>query len=425
MSEGSRAPSSFVPAARRRLSVEEYRDQVVALAPRLPRADVPLDQALGRVVAVPVRAGAAVPAFDDAAMDGYAVRAADTAGATASAPAVLPVAWDVPAGDPRRLVLAPGTAARIMTGAPLPHGADAVVPVEDTDGGERTVAVRAAVPVGRHVRLAGEDAAVGDVVVPAGTRLTARHLAAAAAVGAGAVTVCRRPRVAVVVTGSELRDAGLAAPSPGPAGDATLAPGAVYDANGPFLAAALTQAGAQVTARVRVADRPGDLRDALDRCTAEADAVVLAGGVSAGAYDVVRDLLSGDGEVVHVAVQPGKPQGHGRWHGVPLLALPGNPVSCAVSFWLFVRPFLAAATGEHLPVHPRPGRAGAAWSSPAGRRQLVPALLDPGSGTLRPVHPSGTGSHRVTTLARADALAIVPEDVTRVAEGDPLTYLPL
>jgi len=240
-------------------------------------------------------------------------------------------------------------------------------------------------------------------------------VSAAAAVGVPAVDVARPPRVGIVTTGDELRTAGE-----------PLGPASIYDSNGPYLTAAVALAGGTVTARLRSDDHPESLAAALEEAASAAELVVVAGGVSVGDHDVTREVLTGaGGTFVTVAMQPGKPQGYARWAGVPVLALPGNPVSVAVSFACFVRPVLGALLGEAA----RPSRfavVDAGWTSVPGRRQFMPVALASGAdGTLRvrPATEGGSGSHLVTSMARADALAIVGESVTNVAAGDVVELL--
>ncbi|MBD8078196.1 gephyrin-like molybdotransferase Glp [Cellulosimicrobium arenosum] len=387
-------------------TLDEHRADVEALLAPLARREVTgLAEAAGRVLAADVAALAPVPAFRNAQMDGFAVRAADTAdGAT------LRVVAEVPAGARDVAALVPGTAARIMTGAPVPDGADAVVPVERTSVGAFSAGVRPpevscepTVEPGQHVREAGSDVGAGDVVVPAGSLLTPTRLAACAATGVGRVEVWARPHVAVVSTGAELAVPGE-----------PLAPGQVYDANATALAAAVALAGGELVVQARTGDEPGDLERVLADAAGRADLVLTSGGVSQGAYEVVKDVLGERGvRFRSVAMQPGGPQGWGTFAGTPLVAFPGNPVSAQVSFVVLVRDALRRAVG--LPPAPR-GRLALAVpvASPPGRRQLLRGVRD--GARVRPV--GGAGSHLVVTMARADVLIDVPQDVTALAEGD-------
>jgi molybdopterin molybdotransferase len=396
-----------------RRTVEEHRAAVVALLPQMPAEEVPIAQARGRVLAADLVASVSLPSFDNSAMDGYAVRAADLDGAGEGRPVELPVAADLPAGRTDGPPLEPGTAHRIMTGAVLPDGADAVVPVEQTDGGTARVRVLAAPRPGAHVRYAGEDVKAGEVVLTAGTVLGAPQIGLTAAVGWAVVPVRRRPRVLVLSTGSELVAAGT-----------PLRPGQIYESNGPMIAAAVEEAGGSAELLRFV---PDDVEEFLGRLRERlavdpADLVITSGGVSAGAYEVVKDAFTGRGvEFVKVAMQPGGPQGAGRADlgdglRVAVVTLPGNPVSSHVSFEAFVRPALRTALG-----HPHPRRPvvtatlGEAWTSPPGRLQFRRATLDAVHGTVREV--GGPASHLLASLARAECLVVVPEEVTELAEG--------
>ncbi len=398
------------------LDVEEYRDELLehllAGSGALPDTEeLALVDGLGRVLARDVSSSGDVPAFDNSAMDGYAVRQADVQ----ALPATLRVVADVPAGSRRDPVLAGGDCVRIMTGAPMPSDADTVVPVELTDGGTETVTVTEAPATGRHVRAAGGDLAAGDVVVPAGTTLTPSHLSAIAAAGAPSVLVRRRPVVAVVTTGDELVTPGE-----------TLRRGQIYESNGTHLVASLIDMGVSTRHVAAVADDVETFGAALDELT-DCDLVLLTGGVSVGAFDVSRIALeeSGEGVFRHVRMQPGKPQGWGRWRGrTPVLAFPGNPVSTAVSFEVFGRPVLDRLLGRQLPPGPDAAVAATGWRSPSRRRQYLPVRLNSDeSGRLvaTPTHRRGSASHMVTSLAGADALAVVAEDVDEVAPGDVVT----
>jgi molybdopterin molybdotransferase len=406
------------------ITVEEHLSRCLAAVGPLPVVDLPLLDALGHVLAGDATSAVELPGFDNSSMDGFALRAADVAGAGADAPTRLAVSGEVAAGGGRPERLAPGTAVRIMTGAPLPDGADSVVPVEwtggwtDGDAAAGVVAVRQAPDAGAFVRRAGEDVSPGEVVVAAGTVLTARHLSLLAATGHAALAVHRAPRVAVLSSGSELVPPGR-----------PLGFGQVHDSNGYGLAAAATALGAQARYLGIVPDDAAAVRAALAEAAAGGDLLLTSGGVSAGVYDVVKEALTELGGVRfdRVAMQPGMPQGFGTIDGTPVLTLPGNPVSSMVSFEVFVRPVLRALAGVPVPAQRREVIATAAvgWSSPAGRRQFVRGVLSPG-GSGPVVAPVGAqGSHLVADLAAATCLAVVPEDVTRVSPGDVLRCLPL
>ena len=384
-------------------TVEEHRAVVASLLAPMPAEEVALYDARGRVLAADVVAGTALPSFNNSAMDGYAVRAAEVAGA----PVTLPVAFDIPAGRTDVPPLPPGAAARIMTGAPVPEGADAIVPVEQTDGGTETVALKAAPEVGTHVRRAAEDVAVGDVVLTAGTVLGPAQIGVAAAVGHARVAVRRRPVVLVLSTGSELV-------APG----APLRHGQIYESNGPMLAAAVDDAGARAELLRFVPDDVAQFLAVLAERTAGVDLVLTSGGVSAGAYEVVKDALAGRGVTFgKVAMQPGGPQGAGRLDGgVAVVTLPGNPVSALVSFEVFVRPALRAALGHpHIERPVVVARLAQRLTSPSGRRQFRRGVVDAREGTVAEI--GGPPSHLLGSMAKADCLIVVPEEATELVAG--------
>ncbi len=283
-------------------SVEAHARVVADLIRPRPAVTVALADAEGLVLADDVVAPLSLPGFDNSAMDGYAVLADDVASASAESPVVLPVAEDIPAGRTDTLTLKPGTAHRIMTGAPLPAGATAVVPVEMTDAGLDTVEVRAAAKPGQHIRRAAEDVAAGVTVLRGGQVVTPAALGLAAALGLTELAVIPRQRVLVVSTGEELVTAGQ-----------PLRPGQIYESNAVMLAAAVREAGGEVVASTMTGDDVDEFRHALETYAGMADLIITTGGVSAGAYEVVKDSLLGGGvEFVKVAMQPGMPQGAGR-----------------------------------------------------------------------------------------------------------------
>lgn len=393
-------------------SVDEHPRVVAGLFRARPATTAALADAQGLVLADDVVARLALPVFDNSAMDGYAVRAEDIAAAAPGHPVVLPVAEDIPAGRTDELALQPGTAHRIMTGAPLPAGATAVVPVEDTDGGVDTVAIRAPREPGKHIRRAGEDVAPGTTVLRRGQVVTPAMLGLAAALGMAGLPVLPRQRVLVVSTGSELVPPGL-----------PLRPGQIYESNSVMLAGAVREAGAEVVAVETAEDDVAQFAAILDRHAAAADLVITSGGVSAGAYEVVKDAFGREGgqgvEFVKVAMQPGMPQGIGRVAGTTIVTLPGNPVSALVSFEVFIRPALRRAMG--LPDPERPQRRAIlteSLTSPRGKRQFRRAILDAGGGTVISYGPPA--SHHLRWLASANALLDIPEDVVEVAAGTEL-----
>jgi molybdopterin molybdotransferase len=398
------------------IPVDEHRATVTSLLGTTGAVALPLSDCAGRVLAEDVPAAVSLPPFDNSAMDGYAVRSVDVDGASREAPVKLPVADDIPAGRVDVGPLLPGTAHRIMTGAPLPPGADAVVKVEDTDRGEEHVRVYAPAPPGRHLRRTGEDVVQGTVALTAGTALGPAQLGLAAAVGRAELAVRRPLRVLVVSTGSELVEA-----------PKELRPGQIYESNAVMLEAAIRGLGCQVEVVRSVVDDVGEFRAAVEPKLAGTDLLVTSGGVSAGAYEVVKDALGGEGvEFRKVAIQPGGPQGCGRWHGVPVVTLPGNPVSVLVSFEVFLRPALLNALGHRETDRPRAlARLTETLHSPVGRRQFRRGWYTAAQGRVTGlVGPrGGPGSHLLAALAGANCLIELPEDVALAVEGDEVNVL--
>jgi len=388
-------------------TVEEHARVIADLLGPTPAALIPLAAADGLVLADDLVANIDLPPFANSAMDGYAVRSVDVA----NLPVTLPVSQDIPAGRTDTEPLAAGTAARIMTGAPLPDGADVIVQVERTDGGADQVRIDSAPAVGVHVRTRGEDVTSGSVVLRAGTVIGPQQIGVAAALGFAELSLRRPLRVLVLSTGSELVEPGK-----------PLGPGQIYESNAPMLAAGMSAIGARVTVEHFVADDVDALRAVLDRAAAEHDLVVTSGGVSAGAYEVVKDALTGHGiEFAKIAMQPGMPQGAGRYavgdRSVPIVTLPGNPVSSYVSFEVFLRPAIRAAMGH--PDITRPTITApltTALTSPVGKRQFRRGHVDAVAGTVAPW--GGPGSHLLSWLAGADCMFVVPEDVEHLDAGD-------
>jgi molybdopterin molybdotransferase len=389
-------------------TVEEHQRVVAGLITTRQPATLPLADTLGRVLADDVVAPLSLPGFDNSAMDGYAVMADDIAAATQEQPVLLPVAEDIPAGRTDPLTLKPGTAHRIMTGAPLPADATAVVPVEATDGATDTVSIRANAPAGQHIRRAGEDVTAGATVLRAGQVVTPAVLGLAAALGLGELKVVPQQRVLVMSTGSELVAPGT-----------PLRPGQIYESNAVMLAAAVRDAGAHVLAAPMTGDDVATFRDTLNRHTGDADLIITTGGVSAGAYEVVKDSLGGEVDFVKVAMQPGMPQGAGSVNGTPIITLPGNPVSALVSFEVFIRAPLRTAMGVPNPDRPRcTAVLSEDLTSPRGKRQFRRGVLDRDAGTVTSYGPPA--SHHLRWLASANCLLEIDEDVTEVAAGSPV-----
>ncbi len=401
------------------LTVEEYLDELLRLVTAIEDIDVlPVADAAGRTLAKPVVAASDVPIMANSAMDGFAVRAGDL-----EVGRKLRVVADVPAGSPRDPAMGPGECCRIMTGAPLPSEADTIVPVELVEQStERSWITLADIPsAGAHVRAVGEDFVGGAEVLPAGTVLGARELGLVSAAGVSEMSVVRRPRVAVVATGDELRPPG-----------GLLERGQIFESNGLFLATALTAAGADVVARLVLPDDEDEFTAGLERAAADADLVVLSGGVSVGDHDVVRIVLqsrAAESAFRHVLMQPGKPQGWAVWEAengrsVPLVALPGNPLSTMVSFELFITALLDRMCSRQTPGW-QSAVAASDWKPPPGRRQYVPVLTETdaaGRQHVRPVHRRGSASHLVSAAVGADGLAMVEAHINHVAAGDTVSF---
>jgi molybdopterin molybdotransferase len=398
--------------------VEVHKAQVLRAIRALPPAELALADAEGCALAEDVTAAVPLPSFDNSAMDGYAVLASDTAKASGGSPVFLPVRGEVAAGDTGAFTLAAGTAIRIMTGARMPTGADAVVPVELTDGGTTRVEIRQQAAAGDAVRYAGGDARQGELLLAQGTRLKPMHIAVAASAGRHKVLVRPRPRVVVLSTGNELAEPGT-----------PLVPGRIWDSNSYMIAAAAREAGAIAHRHAIVPDDSAGVLATLEEQLLRADLLVTTGGVSMGGeHDVVKAALSQLGTVTFrkVAMQPGMPQGFGTLgtDRIPIFTLPGNPVSAYISFQLFVRPALGALQDDltfSLPTVR--ARLTGPVRSPAGRRSYLRATLSDDKSQVAPL--SGQGSHQIAALGRANALVIVPEPLTSMDGGTEVDVLVL
>jgi molybdopterin molybdotransferase len=392
------------------ITFEDAQRLVLEHVSPLPAGSVALAEAYGRVAAEDVRSAVDLPPFDSSAMDGFAVRAEDT-------PGVLPVVLHVAAGSPAPRPLGPGEAMGIGTGGALPRGADAVIPIEYVVQSDNRVEIPEPVVVGANIRPVGGDLRRDEVVVSAGTVLGPAHVGALAASGVAQVSCVRRPRAAVLATGSELR-------APGEA----LRPGQIYEANGPILDAQLRSAGAEVERLPSVADDEDAHREAIARGL-QADVLLTTGGVSVGVHDLVRQVEAelGVREVFWgVSVKPGKPISFGVREGRLVFGLPGNPVSALVGFELFVRPAVRALQGaaEPGPEWERGRLAESVRANPA-RDELVRARarVDDEGITLEPL--AGRESHMIARAAGANALVLVPRGEGELAAASSVRYLRL
>jgi len=432
-------------------SVETHLGDIFDTIRPLAPTELGLSDALGLVLAEDVTADVPLPSFDNSSMDGYAVRVQDVATASEQHPVTLPVVAEVAAGDTGAYALPEGASIRIMTGAMLPRGTEAVVPVEWTDGGTARVAIRAHAEAGQALRLAGGDAQAGEVLVAQGTMLRPMHIAVIAAAGRGTVRVRPRPRVVVLSTGNELAEPGT-----------PIIPGRIWDSNSFMIAAAAREAGCLAYRQAIVPDKPEEVLPAIEDQLVRADLLITTGGVSMGGeHDVVKAALRQLGTIRFrkVAMQPGMPQGFGTiglappanpeekhrrriWRRpfdaaaedamnspgpvehVPIFTLPGNPVSAYVSFQVFVRPAIGAMQAyDKLGLEMVRAELTTPLRSPAGRRSFLRGVLNRKSGRVEPL--TGQGSHQIATLGKANALIVVPEWVVATAAGESVDVLVL
>ncbi len=387
--------------------LEEARSEVLRSVETLESEPVSIWDALGRVLATDVTAAESVPPFRNSAMDGYAVLGSDVA----RPGAVLEVVGDLAAGSVAESRVGPGQALKIMTGAPMPEGADTVVKIEDTDGGSDRVTVVTAVEVGTSVRPAGGDVAAGSLVFEAGTRLTPMHVGVLATIGVAAPVVHRRPRVAFMSTGDELV----------PPGGGPLAPGLIRDSNRPMVKALLEEVGAELTDLGIIPDHDEALREALETGSSS-DVIVSTGGVSMGDYDVTKKVLQGSSSVGfwQVAIQPAKPFAFGRVGGALFFGLPGNPVSVLVSFEQFLRPALLRMQGATRILRDQaPAIAGERFDTDPDKTVFVRVRIsEQSAGGPVVVSSGGQSSNILSAAAAADAFAVIPRGVGAVAAGD-------
>lgn len=401
------------------LTVEDHLEKILRGIGPLAAYDQPLVESLGLPMLEGFVSELDLPRFDNSAMDGYAIRAEDVVGAGPDSPVTLPVVGEIAAGSARPFAISAGTAVKIMTGAPIPRGADAVVAYEKTDRGNARVAIYSAVERGASIRLKGADVKIGDRVLEEGTVLGPREIGLLASLGAPRVKARPRPRVVVISTGTELREPGT-----------HLDYDSINDSNSYMLAAAVREAGAICYRVGAVDDNPKTFRRVLSDQLVRADLVVTSGGVSKGDHDVVKETLSALGTVdfVQVAMQPGKPQGFGRVFDeqTPIITLPGNAVSAYVSFEVFVLPAIRRMMGRTPYRRPMVHAVLASdLQSPPGTRQYVRGVFEVTHRGAKVTPIEGSGSHLVGSLARANALIIVGEDQTALNLGDTVRTLVL
>lgn len=397
------------------LSVSEAREKILSTLQPLATEIIPLEQSAGRVLARDFRANTDLPSFDNASVDGFAVRAADVSNAAAHTPIRLQVVADIPAGaSPSTTHLQPGQAARIMTGAPLPPGADAVVMVEHTDFQDRTPGAAAPTSVyvfqpvlpGENIRPQGSDLHAGQIVLHAGYPLRPQDMGLLAMLGAAHIEVRQQPRLALISSGDELLPV-----------DAPLIPGKVRDANSTSLAALARQSGAQVLSLGVAADNANDVRQRLDQAVAQkADLIVSSAGVSVGAFDFIKSVVEENGHLTFwkVNMRPGKPLAFGAYRGTPFIGLPGNPVSAFIGFMVFVQPALHHLSGSVAPTRPIQRVRTAEAIESDGRESYLRAIVTQENDTLVARLSGHQGSGNLFSLVQANALLIVPSGVKSV-----------
>lgn len=396
------------------IPLSEAQDYVIGQCDRLPATEVSIRDARGMVTASAVAAAEHIPPFSNTAVDGYAVQAADTSGASDSSPVSLAVVGTIAAGDAPTMTITAGQAAKIMTGAPLPDGADAVVMVEVTESTGDDVLVSSGVAVGQAVRNAGEDLQPGDLVFDAGTELTPGHLGVLASIGRYDVEVWRKPKVGVFSTGDELVESSR-----------PLEPGQIRDSNRYTLLSLLERDDLEVVDLGVIPDAEDLIEEAVRRGVNDCDALLTSGGVSMGDYDYVKAVLDqiGDMRWMQVGIKPAKPLAFGLVDGVPVFGLPGNPVSSMVSFELFARPALRRMMGHSQLHRPRLiGSTAQPWPRrPDGKTHFIRVKVDRDNGIFALRSAGGQGSHQLTAMAGADALAVLA-DGDGVHEGDVLEF---
>jgi molybdopterin molybdotransferase len=402
------------------LSVSEARERILAVFLPVESQTVSLNRAAGRVLARDIAAETDLPLFDNSSVDGFALHKADFA-----CPRTLNVVADIRAGETSETPIRPGQSARIMTGAPLPPGAEAVVMVEDTDFNVRTpgtpapqtVTIHKSVRPGENIRRRGDDLHTGDEVLSAGMRLRAQEIGLLAMLGAAEVLVYRQPRFALLSSGDELLPV-----------EAPLTPGKIHESNSYALAALAEAAGVELIRLGVAADTEADVRSRLERAVeAKADVIVSSAGVSVGAFDYVKYVIEEDGELDFwkVNMRPGKPLAFGKYRGVPFFGLPGNPVSAFVGFEVFVRPALEKLSG--LELRPRPHQMARLAESleSDGRESYLRAVISQENGVLVARLTGHQGSGNIFSLVRANALLIVPSGVKSLPANSDVEIWPI
>lgn len=403
------------------LTVAEALSAVLAPLPVLPAEKIPLLEALGRVLAEAIVAQDSLPPFPNSAMDGYALQAADLVMATSATPVILQVVGDVAAGTVPDVVVEPGTAVRIMTGAPLPAGADAVVPVEETNeawrGKERPlpthVEVRKSVNSGDYVRHPGEDMQAGQMILQPGHSLRPQEIGVLASLGVSHILVIKRPKVGILATGDELIEV-----------QEPLRPGKIRNSNGYTQAAQVMAIGAIPVLLGIARDTEEDVRAKLQTgLEAGVDLFISSAGVSVGAYDVVKAVLEQEGQIGfwRVRMRPGKPLAYGTYKGIPYLGLPGNPVSAMVSFERFARAAILKMGGHTQLERPKLAVTLQETIQSDGRESYIRAVVSKEGGKYTAVTTGNQGSHITTSLVRANAFLIIPEGATQVMAGETVT----
>ena len=406
------------------LTVAEALEIILDGVAVLAAETVPLPEALGRILAQPIVAQDSLPPFANSSMDGYALQAADTVGATTDQPISLRVLGDIAAGAEVTITVSPGTAVRIMTGAPIPPGADAVIPVEDTNEPWRdekrplptSILIKRQVQAGDYVRAIGEDIEAGQHILAAGHQLRPQEIGVLASLGISQVPVIRRPRVAILATGDELIGV-----------EEALSPGKIRNSNGHAQAAQVTALGAIPISLGVARDDEADVRAKLQKgLDAGVDLFISSAGVSVGVYDVVKAVLEHEGNVGfwRVRMRPGKPLAYGQYKGIPYLGLPGNPVSSMVSFERFARPAILKMGGHTRLERPCITVVIQEDIQSDGRESYIRAVVTREEGMGYTAVTTGEqGSHMMTSLIKANALLIIPEGVKQVSAGTSLTAM--